>query len=56
MKQPTHAVRFVSNWDGEGDIDTALTYKKEGAFYCYVSDKPLLEFEGDEILKVWELK
>jgi len=56
MNQPTHAVRMINNWDGEENIDTVLSYKKDDAFISYETDKPLLEYVGDEILKVWELK
>lgn len=56
MKHPTHAVRAIDNWDGEGDIYTVLAYQKEGQFYSFETDRSLLEHEGDKIIKTWELK
>lgn len=53
---PTLAVRHIDNWDGEGDISTTFAYKKGGKLYCHDNDSPILEYEGDEILQVWELK
>ena len=55
MKYPTYAIRIKDNCDGEGDIATLLAYKKEGVFYSWDKLEPALQYEGDEILYVWEL-
>lgn len=52
---PTHAVRMVDNWDGEGDVITILAVKKDDQFYSYDSGNPLIEYEGDRIIKSWAL-
>lgn len=54
-KEPTHAVKFRNNWDGEGDIEHHLAFKVGDEFYLWETGKPFLEYEGDEILVVWEL-
>lgn len=55
MKHPTHAVRYINNWDGEGDIETVLAFKKDDEFYSFDTGRKLLEYRGDEILFVWAL-
>ena len=55
MRQPTHVVRMINNWDGEKDIVTVFAFKDDDQFFCFETGEVLLEFEGDEILKVWEL-
>jgi hypothetical protein len=55
MKQPTHAVRYINNWDGEGDIETVLAFKIDDEFYCFDTNRKLIEYVGDEILNVWYL-
>ena len=55
MKHPTHAVRYINNWDGQEDIDTILAIKESGMFYSYDTNKILLEYEGDKILYSWAL-
>lgn len=55
-KQPTHAVLHISNWDGERDVMTSLcTQAGNGDFLYFDSGKPVLEYHGDEVLKVWPL-
>lgn len=54
-QHPTHAVRMRDNWDGEGDAITLFAFKKEDVFYSYDSGDPVLQYQGDEILKVWPL-
>jgi hypothetical protein len=51
-----YAVRFVNNWDGEGDICYALAIKNDdGDFIDADFLKPLLGYVGDKILNVWPL-
>jgi DNA-binding transcriptional MocR family regulator len=52
---PTHAIQFRDNWDGEGDIVHIFAFKVGDVWHEWESGKPLIEFEGDEILSVWEL-
>lgn len=54
-KHPTHAVKHVDNWDGEHSVVYTLAFKAD-EYYDWDSGKPLLEYEGDEILGVWELR
>ena len=54
---PTHAVRHISNWDGEHDVLTSLCVLNEetGIFHYLDSGKPVLEYAGDEIINAWAL-
>jgi len=56
-KHPTHAVRHISNWDGEHDVLTSLCVLDEttGAFHYWDGGNPVLEYVGDEILHAWAL-
>lgn len=56
-KHPTHAVRHVSNWDGEHDVLTSLCVLDEatGVFHYWDGGKPVLEYVGDEIIHAWAL-
>ncbi len=56
MKYPTHALRVVDNWDGEGDIVYLFACLMDGIFYSYDSGKPVLEYAGDRILDSWPLR
>lgn len=51
----THALFVVDNWDGEGDTYWVFAYKKEGVFHSSETDKPILKYVGDKILKEVEL-
>lgn len=55
-KFPTHAVKHINNWDGEGDIEYAFAFLVEGEFYNWESGLRIIEYVGDEILDSWELK
>lgn len=55
-KYPTHAVRMIDNSTGGHDILFCFAYKNNDVFYCYDTNRRLLEYEGDKILNVWELK
>lgn len=55
MKHPTHAVRMVNNFDGQMDILTVFAFKIDDRFYDFDTHTLLLVYEGDKILKVWEL-
>lgn len=56
-KHPTHAVRHISNWDGEHDVLTSLCVLNEitGAFHHWDGGNPVLEYVGDEIIHAWAL-
>lgn len=54
-KYPTHAVKRKDNWDGEGDMYFSFAFKVGDVFYCHDTNKPILEYVGDEILNSWEL-
>ena len=51
MNEPTHAVYFLDNWDGEGDTYWAFAYKKGDEFYFFESDSLVLTHIGDKIIK-----
>jgi len=51
MNEPTHALYVVDNWDGERNRYWTLAYKDDGVWRCFEQGKPILETEGDEILK-----
>ncbi len=53
---PTHTVMHIDNWDGQGDVIYSLAFKVDDVFYHYISPaSKILEYEGDEILQVWNL-
>ena len=56
-KHPTHAVRHISNWDGEHDVLTSLCVLDEttNVFHYWDGGKPVLEYVGDEIIHAWAL-
>jgi len=54
-QHPTHALRIVDNEMGDGDIYTVLAFKHDGEFYTYDSCVKVIDYEGDKILKEWEL-
>jgi len=55
-KHPTHALRVIDNWDGEGDVSTVLAYEEEGQFFEFDTGTQVIYYDGDKILKTWELK
>lgn len=55
-KFPTHAVKYINNWDGEGDIEYTFAFLVEGEFYDWGSGLRIIEYVGDEVLDSWELK
>ena len=51
-----YAVYFRNNWDGEGDFEYVLAYLSEkGEWTLHENGAPLIEFNGDEIIKTWPL-
>ncbi len=54
-KHPTHALRIIDNSDGEGDVFTILAFKSGDYFFIHDDGMPVIQYEGDEILKAWEL-
>ena len=55
MKQPTHAVYHVNNWDGEGGKLWSFAFKDSDEWRDFDTCDPLLEYDGDEILKIVSL-
>ena len=55
MKQPTHAVYHVSNWNGEGDKFWSFAFKDGYELINFETCDPILEYDGDEILKIVSL-
>ncbi len=53
--QPTHAVKHLDNSSGDGDIIFSFGYIENDVFYEFETMKPILEYEGDEILETWDL-
>ncbi len=54
-KYPTHAIKKKDNWDGQGDVYYVFAYLKQGEYFDHDTNKPVLEYVGDEILQCWEL-
>lgn len=52
---PTHALHAINNWDGEGDRVFLFAFERDGVFYDHETGKPVLEYEGDEVLQAWPL-
>lgn len=52
---PTHAVKKRDNWDGEGDVVFLFAFEYEGELFYFETGKPLLEYDGDSIIKSWPL-
>jgi len=52
---PTHALRMIDNWCGERDLVFLFALERDGAFYSHESGKPVLQYEGDEVLQAWPL-
>lgn len=55
MKQPTHAIYYVNNWDGEGGKEWTLGFKDDDTWRDFGTCDPILEYDGDEILKIVSL-
>lgn len=56
LKPGTYAILFRDNWDGEGDVyKTLATLGDDLVWYHHESGTSLIEYEGDEVLKVWPL-
>lgn len=51
MSEPTHALYIVDNYDGEGYRYWIFAYQKDSVFYSSENSKPVLEYEGDRIIK-----
>jgi hypothetical protein len=52
---PTHAVKYIDNSCEESEEAIVLAYRLDGVFYDFPTDEPLVEYDGDEILRVWDL-
>lgn len=54
-EQPTHAANIIDNWDGQGDQVFVFAFKHEDQLFSFETGEPLLNYEGDEIVSLWEL-
>ena len=52
---PTHTIKHLDNWDGEGDIYFTLAFMLNDDYYHYENGAPILEYKGDQIIQIWEL-
>jgi len=51
-----YAVRHIDNWDGQGDVRLSFAQLDAvGVWTVSETGAPLLEFEGDKILRAWAL-
>jgi hypothetical protein len=51
-----HAVYFQNNWDGQENREYVLAHLSEkGEWTHHENGAPLIEFEGDEIIKTWPI-
>lgn len=56
LKPGTYAILFRDNWDGQGDVyKTLATLSDDLVWYHHENGRSLIEYEGDEVLKVWPL-
>jgi len=56
LKPGTYAILFRDNWDGEEDVyETLATLSDDLVWYHHENGRALIEYEGDEVLKVWPL-
>ena len=53
--RPTHALRFFDNWAGEGSEVFIFAFLVGDEFFDFDNGKPVIEYEGDEILSAWPL-
>lgn len=56
LKKPTHALFIIDNWDGEGDKYWIFSYKENSQWIDDETQKPVIAFVGDKILKVVKLE
>jgi len=56
MKAITHALKIIDNSMGDRDLLWIFAYKKDGIFIGADTDRPVLEYVGDEIVKVNHLE
>lgn len=47
---PTHALKIIDNSCGDKDKLFIFAYQKDGIFYNYDNNRPVIEYFGDEIL------
>lgn len=55
-EHPTHAVKMIDNFCGDSDVVFHFAFYCDEQWYCHDSMRPLIQYEGDEIIQVWELK
>jgi len=55
MPTPTHAILFENNQMGNRDLEYRLIFLKDGVVYDFESEKPLLQYRGDKIIKSCKL-
>lgn len=49
--KPTHALFVVDNSQSDEDKYWIFAYEKDGVFYSSETNRPIIEFVGDEVLK-----
>ncbi|MBM9522664.1 hypothetical protein IS529_06975 [Aeromonas salmonicida subsp. salmonicida] len=58
-ENPTHTIKLLSNWDGEGDVVWMLAFKVGDEYHSWECGRdfgqPVLQYDGDQILAAWEL-
>jgi hypothetical protein len=51
-----YAIRHINNWDGEGDICTALARLDAAGIWTFDENgRRVLEYNGDKVLSAWPL-
>jgi hypothetical protein len=52
MEQPTHAIFYNDNSTGDNDRFWVFAFIKDGVWMSFETHKPMMEYVGDEILKI----
>lgn len=52
---PTHALRLFGSVSGEDYVVYVFAFKVDEEFYDHDTGKPVLVFEGDEVVASWAL-
>lgn len=50
--QPTHALFYIDNSYGDKTPNWTFAYREEGLFYHFDCNRPVIEYKGDEIIKI----
>jgi hypothetical protein len=52
---PTHALLKRDNWEGKGKSVFLFAFEQGGVLYNFEDGQPVLECQGDKIMKAWEI-